>query len=96
MEKLQQENVLKETKIRELERRVDEMEQYSRNENLIITGLNCKYKLYARATTGNNESLVEDTEEKLETLENQVLEFLNRKLDLDLEPKEIAACHPWV
>ena len=94
IDKLQHENRLKEDKIKELERRMDEMEQYSRNENLVITGLNCRYKSYARASTNNSEIITEDTEEELETLENQVLEFLNTKLDLDLEPSEIAACHP--
>ncbi|KAF7652245.1 hypothetical protein LDENG_00099450 [Lucifuga dentata] len=36
-----------------LERRVDELELYSRKEDILISGLETKHRSYARATAGN-------------------------------------------
>ncbi len=41
----------KDEKIKGLERRIDELEQYTRKEDVIITGLDTKYP-YAAATRG--------------------------------------------
>ena len=44
---LQKENKEKNVKIKELEKRVNDLEQYSKMDNLIISGFNVQYKSYA-------------------------------------------------
>ena len=91
-------NVIKEKdkKIDMLERRIDDLEQYSRLEDLIITGLATKHRSYARATaTGGGAAEPggdESPAEELQTLEEQVVKFF-KSSDMPLESKNIAACH---
>lgn len=57
MEKLLQE---KDKKIEALERRIDDLEQYSRKEDVIVSGLTIKKKSYADTT--RNGTVEEETE----------------------------------
>lgn len=46
-------NMEKDKNISELERRVDNLEQYSRMNDIVITGLKIKPRSYARAAAGD-------------------------------------------
>ncbi|KAK7888646.1 hypothetical protein WMY93_024206 [Mugilogobius chulae] len=45
----------KDKKIEELQRRVDDFEQYTRMEDLVVTGLVTRHRTYARTTAGDKE-----------------------------------------
>ena len=64
----------KDEKIESLEKRVDQLEQYSRMEDVIITGLETKHRSYASVARGDGDA--EPPAEEIETLEWQVLTFL--------------------
>ena len=81
----------KDMKIEDLERRVEDLEQYTRMEDLVISGLETKHYSYARITAGDNEGEDAPRGEKF-LLEQQVITFFNDK-DIPLDSKNIAACH---
>ena len=81
----------KDMKIEDLERRVEDLEQYTRMEDLVISGLETKHYSYARITAGDKEGEDAPRGEKL-LLEQQVITFFNDK-DIPLDSKNIAACH---
>ncbi|KAI9525056.1 hypothetical protein NQZ68_012568 [Dissostichus eleginoides] len=87
---LRLENSEKEKRIFSLENRVDELEQYTRINNIIITGLETKSRSYARAArmTGGDTS-----EEDATSVELQVTAFLNSK-GIEIDSDNIEACHP--
>ncbi|KAJ8394509.1 hypothetical protein AAFF_G00045190 [Aldrovandia affinis] len=58
----------KDKKIDGLERRIDDLEQYTRMEDLIISGLETTHRTYARAMTGGKDG-VDAPVEELQTLE---------------------------
>ncbi|KAF0024951.1 hypothetical protein F2P81_021832 [Scophthalmus maximus] len=61
-----------------LEQGIDDLELFSRANDLIITGLDTKHRRYARATAGDHQG--EDAaSEELHTLEQQVVKFLTSK-----------------
>lgn len=68
--------VEKDKKIMVLEKRVDELELYTRREDFVITGLETRHRSYARVTPDGNTT--EDApQEELQSLEQQVLSFLH-------------------
>lgn len=78
-------------KISELERKLDDMEQYTRRDDLIITGLEVKHQTYAKAAA--NQITTEDApQEELLTLEKQVVTFLQGR-DIDIQHENISICH---
>ncbi len=81
----------KDMKIEDLERRVEDLEQYTRMEDLVISGLETKHYSYARITAGDKEGEDAPRGEKF-LLEQQVIKFFNDK-DIPLDSKNIAACH---
>ena len=86
---LKQQNLDKDKKIASLERRLDEIEQYSRVNNVVVSGLKIKPRSYASAVS----SSAEPTEEDVETVEQQVIDFLNMK-GININSDDIEACHP--
>ncbi|XP_015259872.1 PREDICTED: protein NLRC3-like [Cyprinodon variegatus] len=74
---LKKQNAEKDAKIKMLETRVTDMEQYSRVNDVIITGLESRHRSYARATAGASGEDLSDAE--LISLEQQVLRFFDRK-----------------
>ena len=80
----------KDKKIAALESRVDEMEQYSRLNNIIVAGLVTKPRSYARAAAANAE---EPTEEDIESIEQQVITFMDSK-GININSGDLEACHP--
>ena len=81
----------KDKKITELERRVDDLEQYSRMDDLMISGLATTHKTYSRAAAGSGVD-EEPTLDEQESLENQVIKFLAGR-DMILDPNMISTCH---
>lgn len=92
------ENEQKTKKITELERRIEDLEQYSRIDDVIVSGIDVKYKSYARAAAqpkGEDESKnaegLDNTEEEL-SVEQQVIKTLKNK-GIHIDTGEISACH---
>ncbi|XP_061899293.1 stAR-related lipid transfer protein 9 [Entelurus aequoreus] len=74
-------NIIKEKdkKIVDLEARIDEIEQYTRMEDLIISGLETKHRTYARVAGTRSKDADKDAEapaDELVTLERQVFQDL--------------------
>lgn len=79
----------KDKKIEDLERRVEDLEQYTRMDDLVISGLETTHRTYARITAGDKED--EDApRDELHSLEQQVIKFSNSK-DIPIDSKSIAA-----
>ena len=93
----------KDTRIRDLETRTDDLEQYTRSEDLIISGLKVNHRSYANAlklsspsssSSGHlvSPSEIDDTFDENQNLEIQVIDYLNSK-GINLKEEEISACH---
>lgn len=89
VKQLRLQNVEKGKKIEELERRVEELEQYTRINDVVVTGLKIKPRSYARAVADDGA----DTEEREASAEQQVATFLGSK-GIVLDPEDLEACHP--
>ena len=81
----------KDKTIGELERRVEDLEQYSRIDDLVIAGLKTTHRSYARAAAGDKTGEDAPIQEQ-RSLEQQVIQFFNNK-DIPLDSSNIAACH---
>ena len=91
---LQKSNKEKDEKIRLLEQCVDDLEQYSRIDNIVISGLTTKHKTYARVMNTNPSNDHESApEEEQESLEEQVVAFIDKNMGVKLEPMDISTCH---
>lgn len=82
----------KDKTIVELERRVHDLEQYTRMEDVIISGLNIKPRSYARAAAVGADVSEDAPKEDQETLEMQVIQFFKSK-NIALDANGISACH---
>uniref|UniRef100_A0A1A7XGY8 Uncharacterized protein n=1 Tax=Iconisemion striatum TaxID=60296 RepID=A0A1A7XGY8_9TELE len=80
----------KDKRIAMLEGRVSELEQYSRVNDVMVTGLETKHQTYARVAASEGG---ETPEQELRTLEEQVLTFFKSK-GIEMESKDIEGCHP--
>ncbi|CAL8253034.1 unnamed protein product [Merluccius merluccius] len=74
-----------------LENRVADLEQYTRINNVIISGLHIKARSYARAVTAGNGGKPNDLD--VSSTEQQVATFLKSK-GIQLDCGNIEACHP--
>lgn len=86
---LKMQNEEKDKRMDALEQRLADLEQYSRINDLIITGLVIKPRSYAKAVATGGEP----TELDQESAEQQVVNFLNSK-DININTRDIEACHP--
>ncbi|KAI9999416.1 hypothetical protein NQD34_018229 [Periophthalmus magnuspinnatus] len=90
VKKLRIQNEEKDRRILELEKRVDDLEQYTRVNDVVITGIKIKPRSYARAVATDGE---EPSEQETHSAEQQVASYLHgRGIEMDLE--DIEACHP--
>ena len=87
-------NAEKDKRINELENKIDDLEQYSRQDNLIITGFNYHHLSYSRAANPDQETHNHEnsTEEEKLSLENQVIELLQNH-EIPIDKNSISACH---
>ena len=74
---------------------MEDLEQYTRKENLIISGKKTKHISYARVTSSSVTAVSMDnaSEEETNTLEKYVTSFLNNRLQVDIKPDNISVCH---
>ncbi len=79
----------KDDQIKELEKRLDDVEQYYRMDDLIISGLKTRHRAYSNVAAGNN---ADDTTAETETLEFQVIQLFGSK-DIPIRSNQISACH---
>lgn len=79
----------KEKTIAQLENRVSDLEQYTRMNDIIVTGLAIKPRSFARAVAGLDETNQADST----SVEQQVTAFFLSK-GIELDGRSIEACHP--
>ena len=84
-------NSKKDNRIMLLKNRFGDLEQYSRLNDIIVTGLEPKPCTYARALTTLNGG--ETSEQDATSVEQQVTVFLHSK-GIELDSVNIEACHP--
>ena len=89
IKELQKQNAEKDKKITTLECRVADLEQYTRLNDIIVSGLETKPRSYARAAR----AVGEPTEPDLDSLELQVVNFFDSK-GIKVDSRDIEACHP--
>ena len=84
--------------IKQLEARVEDLDQQTRLNEVIITGIKIKPRSYAKALTngraGEHES--GQDEEDIKTVEKQVADFMESK-DIEMDFNNVEYCHlmPW-
>ena len=81
----------KDKTIAQLEKRVDDLEQYTRQNDIIVSGLEIRPRSYAGAVSRSQGA--EPNEEDLSSVEDQVTTFLTSKGIL-IDKRNIEACHP--
>ena len=79
-------------KIADMEKRLNDLEQYSRMEDIIISGLNIKPRSYAKAAAASRSDGEDAAPEDQQSLEEQLITFFKTK-KIDVDPNSIAACH---
>lgn len=92
MAQLKARNVEQKDMIDTLENRVDELEQYSRLCDIIVSGLDIKPKTYAKAVTRALGHDLNPSEEERITAEEEVVAFLCSK-NIIIDRNNIEACH---
>ena len=95
VEKLQSLVELKGKQIITLKKRIDDLEQYSRIDNVIIHGLKTRHKVWSRQITPYNANTHGENSphEELETLEEQVVGYLHSNLHVNIQSSDISTCH---
>lgn len=90
-------NIVKERDktIVEMERRLNDVEQYTRMEDVIISGLKVKQRSYARAAAEGRSEGEDAPLEDQQTLETQVIQFFASK-DIEIDPNNLVACHTFL
>ncbi|CAL9692200.1 unnamed protein product [Knipowitschia caucasica] len=85
--------IAKDARICGLERRIDDLEQYTRMEDIIVSGLKTTHRSYARATAADATQSGQDAPvQEQHTLERQIVAFLESR-KISVAPESIAACH---
>ena len=86
---------LKDKQIETFEKRIDDLEQYSRIYNVIIHGLKTRRKVWSRQILPYNANTHGEyaPHEELETLEEQVVDYLSSNLHVSIQSSDISACH---
>ena len=87
-------NKNKDIEIKRLTTRIEELEQYTRRDDVIINGLNIKPRTFARVAASNSVEAEENApSQERESVEAQVISFLSNN-NIELSPNEVSACHP--
>ena len=92
--KLQSLVELKDKQIETLEKRIGDLEQYSRIDNVIIHGVKTRHKVWSRQITPCNANTHGENSphEELENLEEHV-GYLNSHLHVNIQSSDICTCH---
>lgn len=91
-QELRDQNQSQAQKIVTLENRVDQLEAYTRRDNVIISGLVTQHRSYARVAEGAVKNGEDESEEECASLEDQVVSFLEEK-HIKIDKDRISACH---
>ncbi len=94
MEEVCQQKILikeKDKRIEDLEQRINDMEQYSCTDDLIISGLETKHRTSAKAMAGDKESK-DFPQSELHSLEKQIIQLFDSK-GMAIQSKNIVDCH---
>lgn len=91
VKKLEKTNVEKDAKIKQMEIRINDLEQYSRMENVIISGLQTTHLNYSRVV--DQSATAHETDNENGALEDNVVAFFNEKLKLAIRKSDISVCH---
>lgn len=83
----------KDVKIDQLENRLSDLEQYTRLNDVIITGLPTKPRSYAGAARSGVVTRGSEPSDQEDTVQQQVIEFLQKK-HISINENDIEACHP--
>ena len=73
---------------------MNDLEQYSRMDNLIISGFNVQYKSYARSVSTHDVDEHTQTNSETETIESKVVLFL-KSINIPIDSSNISICHPF-
>ena len=90
---IESESAEKDERIKALKQKVEDLEQYSRMNDVIISELKTTHKTYTRAVNNDGQDYQDAPETEITTVENQVVAFIRSKLEVEIEPNEIEACH---
>ena len=91
--RLKEDNARKDAVIVSLERRIDDLEQYSRKDNLIVSGLDIRPLSYARAASSDEDRGGEEApEHEMLSTEDKVVHFLESR-DIDINRDNVSSCH---
>ena len=82
------------SQVHKLETTVDDLEQYTRREDLVISGISTRFQSYAKIaqSSQNDAKYAEATQEEQDSLESQVLNKLAQH-GIVINPEEISVCH---
>ena len=89
-----EDNKKKDIEINSLKKRVDELEQNSRRENIMISGLAIKNRSFSNVVKHSDaiEHSNNPSQEEIVSLEKQILNFIDTK-NIHIDPNEISTCH---
>ena len=90
---LREQSELKDKRIKELDSRLDLIEQYTRSENIVVSGLKVQtagsFSDSVKINTDKEQEVIPDSI----SVEKQVVTFFNQK-DIPLKSEDISVCHP--
>ena len=93
IKRLREQNKYQALRIADLETRVDDLEAYTRRENVIVAGLSVKSKSYSRVVADGIQQTDESAPHaELQNLEDKVIEYFEGR-DIELDRNQISACH---
>ena len=87
--------ITKNKQIKCLENRIENLEHYTKKENIIISGLTTNCESYARQCEPNNSNMnyASASDVELQSLENKVVGYLSNRLECNMKSSDISACH---
>ena len=85
----------KHKQIKSIKNKIKELEQHTRKENVIISGLATDHKTYARQWGPNDSNTNHNNAPKVElqSLEHKVAGYVKNKLELNIKSSHNSACH---
>ena len=93
VEHLKKESIEKDKKIKTLETKISDLEQYTRKDDLVITGIETPKSSYSDMATSSSEQQNENASDSVtETLEGKVISVLN-KYGIAIKSSDISVCH---
>ena len=93
IQNFQKEFKQKDEKIQQLEERIDDLEQYTRKDDIVIAGLQTRHLSYARTTSRGDEANGENASSiEMDLLETHVVDFF-KKNGIEFNSNNISTCH---